>query len=70
MQHPTHTEVGELLAKAALLCAQEGGDVDAFMRAAWSAYVDARPGFKEYLEELQLRTQLDELRKSGLMAKA
>jgi hypothetical protein len=67
---PWHAEVGDLLAKAALECIAHGVDIDAFMRGAWSAYVEARPGLKEYLEELQLRSQLDEIRKAGQMAKA
>lgn len=65
-----HTEVGDLLAQAALACIEHGVDADAFMRGAWSAYVEARPGFKEYLEDLQLKNQLEELRKAGQMGKA
>jgi hypothetical protein len=32
--------------------------------------LDAHPGMREHLEELQLRAQLDELRKNGLMGQA
>ena len=60
----------ELLAKAAAQAVERGLDVDAFMRGAWSAYVEARPGFREYLEEQQLRAQLDALRAAGHIAKA
>ncbi|MBA3461582.1 MAG: hypothetical protein H0T46_16590 [Deltaproteobacteria bacterium] len=75
MQHkrhekPWHTEVGDLLAEAAGLCVEHGLDVESFMKGAWSAYVESRPGMKEYLEELQLRQQLDELRKVGRMGEA
>ena len=63
-------EVGQLLARAAELCADHGVDGDAFVRGAWSAYLEARPGLREYLEEMQLRTQLDELRKTGRMGQA
>jgi hypothetical protein len=40
------------------------------MKAAWSAYVESRPGMREHLEELQLREQLDELRKLGRLGVA
>ncbi len=62
--------VGDLLAQAAALCVEHGLDVDSFMRGAWSAYVEARPGLRDYLEELQLRQQLDEIRKLGRMGEA
>jgi hypothetical protein len=65
-----HTEVGDLLAQAAILCVQHGLDVDTFMKGAWSAYVEARPGMRDYLEEMQLRNQLDELRKLGRVGEA
>jgi len=63
-------EVGDLLVRAAQACSQHGVDLDAFMQSAWSAYIGARPGLKEHLEELQLRTQLDELRRSGKVGTA
>ncbi|MDQ3337690.1 MAG: hypothetical protein M4D80_21220 [Myxococcota bacterium] len=65
-----HSEVGDLLAQAAILCVANGLDVDTFMKGAWSAYVEARPGLKDYIEEMQLRNQLEELRKLGRMAEA
>jgi len=46
------------------------GDADAFLRGAMAAYLDAHPGMREHLEELQLREQLEKLRASGLMAEA
>ena len=67
---PWHAEVGDLLAQAAILCVQNGLDVDTFMKGAWSAYVEARPGLKDYIEEMQLRNQLDEIRKLGRMGEA
>ncbi|HUJ58898.1 MAG TPA: hypothetical protein VLX92_10410 [Kofleriaceae bacterium] len=45
-------------------------DVETFVRAAWSAYLKARPGLKEYLEDLQLRAQLEELRRNGHIGQA
>lgn len=67
---PWHAEVGDLLAQAASLCVEHGLDVESFMRGAWSAYVESRPGMKEYLEEMQLRQQLEELRKVGRIGEA
>jgi hypothetical protein len=57
----------ELLEQAASRCDL---DADAFVRAAWNAYLEARPGMRDYIEEKQLRTQLAELRKSGRIARA
>jgi hypothetical protein len=67
---PWHAEVGDLLAQAAILCVEHGLDVEAFMKGAWSAYVEARPGLRDYIEEMQLRNQLEEIRKLGRMAEA
>jgi hypothetical protein len=70
MRVPWHAEVGQFLTHAAELCVEHGVDLDSFMRGAWSAYVEARPGMREHLEEMQLRDQLDEIRKSGGMGQA
>jgi hypothetical protein len=67
---PWHAEVGDLLAQAAELCVENGLDVDTFMKGAWSAYIEARPGLRDYLEEMQLRNQLEELRKAGRLGEA
>ncbi len=67
---PWHAEVGDLLVQAAILCVEHGLDVDTFLKGAWSAYVESRPGMREYIEEMQLRAQLDELRKLGRMGAA
>ncbi len=67
---PWHLEVGQFLTHAAELCVEHGVDLDGFMRGAWSAYVEARPGMRDYLEEMQLREHLDEIRKHGQMGKA
>ncbi|MBC7976663.1 MAG: hypothetical protein H7138_16945 [Myxococcales bacterium] len=65
-----HAEVSRLLSHAAELCVAHGLDVESFMSGAWSAYVESRPGMREHLEELQLREQLDELRKLGRLGEA
>ena len=67
---PWQAEVGRLLTRAAVLCVEQGVDVDNFMKGAWSAYVESRPGMREHLEEMQLRDQLEEIRKLGRMAEA
>jgi hypothetical protein len=67
---PWQVEVGRLLTQAAAICVEQGVDVDAFMKGAWSAYVEARPGMRDYLEEMQLRDQLEEIRKLGRMGQA
>ena len=63
-------QLEELLAQAAALGARHGVDADSFMKGAWSAYIDARPGLREQLEEMQLKNQLDELRKAGRIGEA
>ncbi|HEU0032800.1 MAG TPA: hypothetical protein VFQ53_19345 [Kofleriaceae bacterium] len=63
-------EVEALLDKAAELAAQHGIESDDFMRAAWGAFLDARPGLREEIEDKQLRAELRKLRKRGLVAAA
>lgn len=69
-RQPWQAEVGKLLADAAALCVEHGVDLDNFMRGAWSSYLEARPGMREQLEEVQLRKQFEELRKLGRMGEA
>ncbi|NVB81999.1 MAG: hypothetical protein HOV81_26695 [Kofleriaceae bacterium] len=63
-------EVSELLTRAAELCVEHEIDVDPFVRGAYSAYLEAKPGMRERLEELQLIAQLDEMRRLGKIASA
>lgn len=67
---PWTAQLEELLAQAAELCARHGVDADSFMKGAWAAYIDARPGLREQLEEMHLKGQLDELRKAGRIGAA
>ena len=67
---PWTAQLEELLTQAAELGARHGVDADAFMKGAWSAFIDARPGLREQLEEMQLKSQLDELRKQGRIGAA
>jgi hypothetical protein len=69
-QFPWHAEVGQLLTQTAALCVQHGVDLETFMKGAWSAYVESRPGLRDYLEEMQLRDQLAEIRRTGRMGEA
>lgn len=63
-------EVGVLLDKAAKIAAANGLEGELFKRAAWHAYLDARPGLRQELEHKQLRAQLRKLRKRGLVGEA
>ena len=63
-------EVSELLARAAKLCVEHEVEMDPFVRGAYSAYLDASPGLKERLAELELRAQLEEMRQAGRIASA
>jgi len=63
-------EISQLLAKAAILCVEQNIEVDTFMRGAWSAYVEARPGMRERLEELQLARHLAYMRHQGRLGAA
>ena len=69
-QNKWQTEVSELLARAAQLCVEHDVEMDPFMRGAASAYVEARPGMREHLEELQLKATLQAMRDSGRIASA
>jgi hypothetical protein len=60
----------DLLARAAQLADQAGVSSEAFLSAAWAAYLDARPAFREGLEHKQLLDQLAALRARGQLAQA
>jgi hypothetical protein len=66
---PAH-ELSELLHRASALAASLNIDLDGWMKSAWSAYVDAQPGLREHLEEMQLLAQLTQLRQSGRIGQA
>jgi len=69
-RHPWHAEVSQLLSQAAALCVEHRVDLDAYMSGAWAAYVEARPGMRDYFEEMRLRDELDQLRKLGRLGSA
>ena len=45
-------------------------DLDTFMQAAHSAYMQASPATRERLEAMQLMAHLDDLRRRGVLATA
>ncbi len=63
-------ELSELLKRAGVLAVSLGIELDAWMQDAWSAYVDARPGLREQLQDMQLIAQLAQLRQSGRIGNA
>lgn len=63
-------ELSVLLGRAAKLAASMGLDLDAWMRAAWNVYVDARPGLREHLADMQLIAELEALRQNGRIGQA
>lgn len=63
-------ELADLLERAAQIAAANGIEGDVFKRAAWNAYLDARPGLRQQLEDKQLKAQLRKLRKQGLIGQA
>ena len=58
------------LADAARIAGDAELDLDAWMQAAWTAYVEHRPGLRAHLEEVQLANQLAELRQRGQVGQA
>ena len=62
--------LGDLLAQAVSLCVEHDVDPDAFMKGAWSAYLEQHPGMREQIEQIQLLGQLEAIRKAGRMGQA
>jgi hypothetical protein len=62
--------VEALMRRAAEVAVENGVDPEAFLRAAWVVYVDQRPDLREHIEEMQLKAQIDELRKHGQVGDA
>ena len=63
-------ELSTLLGRAADLAASMGLDLDAWMKASWNSYVDARPGLREHLADMQLVEDLEALRRNGRIGQA
>jgi hypothetical protein len=64
---PTLHGTEDLLAQAAALAVERGSELEEFMRAAWNAFVDAQPGLRQQIEEMQLFAEFARLRQSGRM---
>jgi len=62
--------IRDLLAEAASLASANDVALDVYMGAAWQSFMDARPGLREQLEEMQLAAELDQLRRSGHIGQA
>lgn len=62
--------VDHALGQVARAAAADGCDLDTFMKAAWHAYLDARPGLRDHLEARALTAQLRELRARGRLGQA
>ena len=67
---PTAPVARGALHAAAASAVEAGVELEAWMQAAWSAYVEQRPGLRAHLEEVQLASQLDDLRQRGRIAQA
>ena len=67
---PTSPVARGALHAAAASAVEAGVELDAWMQAAWSAYVEQRPGLRAHLEEVQLASQLDDLRQRGRIGQA
>jgi hypothetical protein len=63
-------ELRARLARAATVAVEHGLDNEAFLRAAFTAYLDARPGLREELEDQRFADELAELREAGRVAQA
>jgi hypothetical protein len=59
-----------LLTQAAEIAAKVGLPPEAFTAAAWQAFLGASPGLAEHLAEMRFDAALEELRKTGRLAKA
>jgi len=68
-QNPAE-EILRHLRLAAQLSETVGVDKDAFMAAAWSAFLESRPGLREELAERELAAQLEILRDRGMIGEA
>ncbi len=63
-------ELEQLLTSAATLAATNDIDVEAFMASAWAACLEANPKLREELADKELKSQINKLRKRGLIGLA
>jgi hypothetical protein len=60
----------QFLAHAAAAAARDGIELETFMDAAWSAFVDARPGLRDILDQLQVVAHLERMRQEGKLGQS
>jgi hypothetical protein len=60
----------QVFEQAAQISVERDVDLEEFMSAAWEAYVDARPGYRDHLELQHTLERIDELRREGKIAQA
>ena len=60
----------QVFEQAAQISVEKDVDLEEFMSAAWEAYVDARPGYRDHLELQHTIERLAELRRAGKLAEA
>ena len=70
MSKPETIQLEKVFEKAAQISVERDVDLEDFMTAAWEAYVDARPGFRDHLELRHTMEQLSELRRLGKVGQA
>ena len=58
------------MSRAAESAARVDIDLDAFMQAAFAAYIQANPAARERVEAAHLLAQLDDMRRRGVLATA
>ncbi len=64
------SDVDASILRAAECAVRLDFDLNAFMQAAHSAYLQASPATREHLEAVQLLAHLDDLRRRGVLARA
>jgi len=70
---PTQEELengSQNLSQAAHSATRAGIDLQHFMAAAYSAYLDANPALKQQIESEQMMLHLEELRRRGRLGQA
>jgi hypothetical protein len=58
-------ELREAFRRVSSLAAELGLDLDDYMRLAWQAYMDERPGLREQLEDIRLVAEIQAMRLAG-----
>ena len=70
MSKPETIQLEKVFEKAAQISVERDVDLEDFMTAAWEAYVDARPGFRDHLEFQHTLEEIAKLRRLGKVGQA